>query len=126
MRTFENGLKLGQSRPIVAHRRASGVGLDRSLKPFGPDVRWTRPKGGLFVWLTVPEELDTGFNGPFFPRCLEEGVIYVPGEYAFAPEPGPIPRNHVRLTFGVPCESELVEGARRLGRALRGCLNSRN
>jgi 2-aminoadipate transaminase len=100
--------------------------LDRSLKPFGPDVRWTRPKGGLFVWLTVPEELDTGFNGPFFPRCLEEGVIYVPGEYAFAPEPGPIPRNHVRLTFGVPCESELVEGARRLGRALRGCLSSRN
>ena len=64
--------------------------------------------------MTVPEGLDTGFDGPLFQRCLEEGVLYVPGEYAFAPEPGPVPRNHLRLTFGVPAEGELVEGARRL------------
>jgi 2-aminoadipate transaminase len=100
--------------------------LDRFVGPIGGDVRWTRPNGGLFVWFTVPEGLDTGFDGPLFPRCLEEGVIYVPGEYAFAPEPGPVPRNHVRLTFGVPCEAELVEGARRLGRALRACLSALN
>jgi 2-aminoadipate transaminase len=100
--------------------------LDRHLGPVRSDVRWTRPHGGLFVWMTVPEELDTGFDGPFFPRCLKEGVIYVPGQYAFAPEPGPIPKNHLRLTFGVPSEAELVEGAKRLARALRGCLSSRN
>ena len=39
--------------------------------------------------MTVPEGLDTGFDGPLFPRCLEEGVLYVPGEYAFAAEPAP-------------------------------------
>jgi 2-aminoadipate transaminase len=74
--------------------------------------------------MTVPDGLDTGFNGPLFPRCLQEGVLYVPGEYAFAPEPGPVPRNHLRLTFGVPSEAELVEGARRLAAALRGCLSA--
>jgi 2-aminoadipate transaminase len=88
------------------------------------EVHWTVPKGGLFVWMTVPEGLDTGFEGPLFPRCVREGVIYVPGEHAFAAEPAPAPKNHLRLTFGVPSEPELIEGARRLGAALNACLNS--
>ena len=67
-------------------RRSSGIS-----SPFGADVHWTHPNGGLFVWMTVPEGLDTGFDGPLFPRCLQEGVLYVPGEYAFAPEPARSP-----------------------------------
>ena len=39
-----------------------------------PKCRWTRPEGGLFVWMTVPEDLDTSFEGPLFPQCVEEGV----------------------------------------------------
>ena len=96
--------------------------LEEHVGALGPDVHWTRPKGGLFVWMTVPEGLDTGFDGPLFPRSVREGVIYVPGEFAFAAEPAPRPKNHLRLTFGVPSEAELVEGARRLGAALSACL----
>ncbi|MGC8642744.1 MAG: PLP-dependent aminotransferase family protein [Isosphaeraceae bacterium] len=95
--------------------------LERFNEPVGGNVRWTHPRGGLFVWMTLPEQIDTGFDGPFFQRCLEQGVLYVPGEYAFAPEPGPVPRNHLRLTFGIPAEDELVEGARRLAAALVAC-----
>ena len=47
----------------------------------------------------------------------------MPGDHAFAPEPAPVPKNHIRLTFGVPGEAELIEGARRLGQALCACLN---
>jgi 2-aminoadipate transaminase len=97
--------------------------LDEHLGALRPEVEWTRPNGGLFVWLTVPSDLDTGFDGPLFPRCVEEGVIYVPGEHAFAPEPDAPPRNHLRLTFGVPSEADLVEGSRRLASALSACLN---
>jgi 2-aminoadipate transaminase len=97
--------------------------LDENLGPLEPDVHWTRPSGGLFVWLTVPEELDTGFDGPLFTRCVEEGVIYVPGEHAFPTEPDAPPRNHIRLTFGVPSDAELVEGSRRLAAALNACLD---
>jgi 2-aminoadipate transaminase len=97
--------------------------LEESLGPLDSEVHWTRPEGGLFVWMTVPEGLDTGFDGPLFPRCVREGVIYVPGEHAFALEPAPRPRNHLRLTFGVPSPDELVEGARRLGAALSACLD---
>jgi 2-aminoadipate transaminase len=96
--------------------------LERYVGRVPGEVHWTHPGGGLFVWMTVPEEIDTGFDCPFFHRCLEEGVLYVPGEYAFAPEPGAVPRNHLRLTFGVPAEDELVEGARRLAAALSACL----
>jgi 2-aminoadipate transaminase len=112
-------------RELYGRKRDVFVGaLERYLEPVRDDVCWTRPSGGLFVWMTVPADLDTGFDGPLFPRCLQEGVLYVPGEYAFAPEPGPVPRNHLRLTFGVPSEAELVEGARRLAAALRGCLGA--
>jgi 2-aminoadipate transaminase len=97
--------------------------LEEALGPMDSEVHWTRPEGGLFVWMTVPEGLDTGFDGPLFPRCVREGVIYVPGEHAFAPEPASRPRNHLRLTFGVPSEEELVEGARRLAAALSACLD---
>jgi 2-aminoadipate transaminase len=114
------------SRLTELYERKCSVFLS-ALEEFvgAPDdmVHWTVPKGGLFVWMTVPEELDTGFDGPLFPRCVREGVIYVPGEHAFAAEPEPAPRNHIRLTFGVPSESELIEGARRLGAALNACLN---
>jgi 2-aminoadipate transaminase len=87
-------------------------------------VSWVRPGGGLYVWMTVPQELDTSFDGPLFPQCVREGVLYVPGDYAFAPEPGPVPRNHIRLTFGVPSDVELIEGARRLAAALKACLHA--
>jgi 2-aminoadipate transaminase len=105
--------------------RKAGVflsALDESIGSLDSEIHWTRPEGGLFVWMTVPEGLDTGFDGPLFPRCVREGVIYVPGEFAFAAEPAPRPKNHLRLTFGVPTEDELVEGARRLGAALSACL----
>jgi 2-aminoadipate transaminase len=111
---------------VDLYRRKCGVflaALDEFVRPIDPELRWTRPKGGLFVWMTVPEGLDTSFAGPLFSHCAQEGVIYVPGDHAFAQEPEPPPRNELRLTFGLPREDELVEGARRLGAALSACLN---
>lgn len=96
--------------------------LDKHLPPLGERISWTRPKGGLYVWLTLPEEIDTGRDGPLFPRCLEHGVFYVPGAHAFAGETALAPKNHARLTFGVTGESGLAAGVRRLAAALTECL----
>ncbi len=111
-------------RTIYARKRDRFLAaLDEFVGPLDPEIQWTIPEGGLFVWMTLPAGLDAGFDGPLFGRCVQEGVIYVPGEFAFADEPGPRPRNHLRLTFGLPGETDLVEGARRLGLALCGCLD---
>ncbi|MDX2036035.1 MAG: PLP-dependent aminotransferase family protein [Isosphaeraceae bacterium] len=85
-------------------------------------VSWTTPKGGLFVWFTAPEGLDLGPNGPVVSRCLDRGVIYVPGNFALASEPKPPETNHARLCFGVPCEADLEEGVRRLAAVLADCM----
>jgi 2-aminoadipate transaminase len=86
-------------------------------------VSWTRPKGGLYVWLTLPEGIDTGRDGVLFDRCVQEGMIYVPGAYAFPDEPVPAATNHARLTYGVTGEAGLAEGVRRLAAALEGVLH---
>jgi 2-aminoadipate transaminase len=126
-RILENGTydrRLSQLDALYGRKCSTFLAaLDDYISPMDLDVSWTKPIGGLFVWMTVPDDLDTGFDGPLFPRCVERGVIYVPGEHAFAPEPGPVPTNHLRLTFGVPSESDLVEGAHRLALALCGCFD---
>jgi 2-aminoadipate transaminase len=87
----------------------------------GSGVRWTNPAGGIYVWLTFPAEVDTGRGGLLMERSLAEGVMYVPGDLAYPREPIDPPRNHARLTFGVPRDFELVEGTRRLAAAFAEC-----
>jgi 2-aminoadipate transaminase len=89
------------------------------LKAAG-QVDWTEPGGGLYVWLTLPEAINTDLKESLFQRCLEAGVLYVPGGFCFFAEPGrPVPQNHIRLSFGVPSVDENREGVRRLAQAIR-------
>ena len=83
-------------------------------------VTWTRPKGGIYVWLSVPEGVDTGRDGPLFPRCVERGVIYVPGGLATADSSGT--SRHIRLCYGVSKADELTEGIARLAASVADCL----
>ncbi len=95
--------------------------LQQHLGDFEPQqTSWTRPGGGLYVWLTLPQRLDSGRAGPLFAAALEEGVMYVPGEFCFGPDRRrEIPRNHLRLTFGTVDESAIAEGVARLARAIK-------
>jgi len=86
-----------------------------------PEVFWTIPDGGLYVWLTFPESIDAGPNGPLVQRALDAGVLYVPGEFGHVPnETGKVRKNEARLSFGVENESKIAEGIRRLRKACRG------
>lgn len=133
-RVIERMLSLGLYEPhverlVVAYRRKRDAllsALEHHLKPFGDSVGWTQPNGGLYVWLDLPEQIDTGFDGSFFQRCLEEGVLYVPGALAYPDGPGTFPRNQVRLSFGVATEPAIDEGIRRLSRALSAEVKSTN
>jgi 2-aminoadipate transaminase len=82
-------------------------------------VHWLNPAGGLYVWLTVSPEIDAGFNGTLFDAALAAGVIYVPGEYSYAPEGVPIAHNTMRLSYGVQSPERICEGIKLLAGAIR-------
>jgi len=71
-------------------------------------VSWTRPEGGLFIWLTFPEWVDTM---EMFEEAKENKVLYVPGEAFYVNE---VEKNHMRLSFCLPSHEEIKEGIRRL------------
>ncbi|MBL8849748.1 MAG: PLP-dependent aminotransferase family protein [Planctomycetaceae bacterium] len=82
-----------------------------------PGAAWVHPAGGLYVWMTLPEALDTGFNGRLFEEAVKRaGVMYVPGGLFYA---AGSPRNQMRLSFGVQTPDGIREGMRRLAGAVR-------
>jgi 2-aminoadipate transaminase len=88
-----------------------------------PEVRWTRPAGGLYVWLTFPQSINTGSDSPLMKACLKEGVLYIPGEFCHVrPENAELPAHEARLCYGVVAPEQIREGVRRLGRAAKGLL----
>jgi len=90
---------------------------DELLAPL-PDVRWIRPTGGLYVWLKLPETIETGPSGRLFERALQEGVLYVPGEYCYPNEGEPVRRNMIRLSFGVQSCEKIRQGMEALAGAI--------
>jgi 2-aminoadipate transaminase len=82
------------------------------------DVRWDEPQGGLYVWLTLPDQVDTGMDGPLFDVAINEGVLYVPGSYCFPMEGEPVRHNTIRLSFGVQSCAKIAEGVEKLARAI--------
>jgi 2-aminoadipate transaminase len=91
--------------------------LERAFETW-PEVRWTRPEGGLYVWLTFPCEVDTGPGGRLMQAALREGVLYVPGQFCYVNgDNAPIPTSGARLSFGVAQPEHLQEAVRRLARA---------
>jgi 2-aminoadipate transaminase len=80
---------------------------------FGNTVAWPEPRGGFFLWASLPEPID---SDAMIARAVENGVIYVAGE-AFFVEAGP--RNLVRLAFSAPSHEKIREGVARFARTVR-------
>lgn len=88
-----------------------------------PGVSWVRAHGGLYVWMSLPATVDTGFESDLFARAVRnEHVMYVPGELFFAGEPAQRARNHMRLSFGVQSLEGIELGMQRLAAAVRHVL----
>lgn len=78
------------------------------------EIKWTKPEGGLFLWITVPEEINTL---ELFYKAIEEKVAFVPGE-VFYPE-GQRRYNTMRINFSFPTKKQIIEGVRRLSTVIK-------
>lgn len=97
-------------RALYRERRDAMLAALEQAMPAG--VSWTRPHGGMFLWMTLPQ----GFNSELLlTRALATGVAFVPGR-PFHPSGGGA--NTLRLNFSHSNVSQINEGVRRLASAL--------
>ncbi|MEV4869613.1 PLP-dependent aminotransferase family protein [Streptomyces syringium] len=94
-------------REMYRERRDAMLAALTEFMP--PDVTWTSPAGGFFVWATLPEGLDAK---AMLPRATTARVAYVPGSGFFADGDG---RANMRLSFCYPPPERIREGVQRLG-----------
>ena len=94
-------------RTVYGERRDAMLkAMDRY---FPPDVLWTRPDGGLFLWATLPEGMD---SKALLADALKEKVAFVPGDSFHANGGG---ARTLRLNFSYCTPEVIEEGIRRLG-----------
>lgn len=105
-------------RKVYGERR--DVMLQALEEYFPPEVSWTHPQGGLFLWVTLPEGMD---SHQLFEAAIKENVAFVPGDSFYGgngfTDEG---RRHFRLNFSNAEPERIREGIRRLSVAIRSQL----
>ncbi|TEA76905.1 PLP-dependent aminotransferase family protein [Allopusillimonas ginsengisoli] len=113
--TIKNGF-LAQHLPVVRelYKQQCGYMLDAMDQHFPATTSWTRPEGGMFIWVTLPEHVD---GTELLARAVERNVAFVPGAPFFA---GPdAPANTLRLSFVTVSEEKIREGIAILGQLIK-------
>lgn len=86
-------------------------------------VTWRVPHGGLYVWMSLPEKIETGFESALFKQAVKNGVMYVPGELCYAGPFDQRPKHQMRLSYGVQTSDGIREGMQRLANTVREILS---
>jgi 2-aminoadipate transaminase len=107
---FEQGRWLDYVGELIEiYRVRRDAMLDALAGHFPESAEWTAPEGGLFVWATLPDVIDTT---DLLARALRENVAFVPGRAAYVDGRGGA---SMRLNFSASPEDEIREGIRRIG-----------
>ena len=101
-------------RELYAARCAAMLDALDEHMPAG--VHYTRPEGGFFIWVTLPEGID---SYTLLTKGIEAGVVFIPGA-AFSPDDAPSHR--LRLAFSAVPEDKIREGVKRLAPVLEAAI----
>jgi 2-aminoadipate transaminase len=104
------------TNPVLkAKRDLTLQGLEAEL---GDICVWSEPVGGLFIWVRLPEDVDTK---ALRPMALEQGLNYLPGQ-SFHYQRAHVP--YLRLAFGHLTMDQISEGLPVLARCIKSCRGS--
>jgi len=95
------------------YRRKRDLMLEAMEAHFPKEAEWNEPKGGLFLWVRMPEDVDTS---KMLMEAVQSGVAYIPGSNFFT---DPSITNYMRLNYSFPSEDDIVEGIEILGGLLK-------
>ncbi len=111
LRFAESGrLERHRQRMLVAGRERLHAALEACEKFLPAGAKYTRPRGGMNLWIELPQALDAA---ELLPRAEREGVTYLPGKYFAVSRPQP---NGVRISFAGMTPEEIRSGLEILGR----------
>ena len=109
----EGGLEDHLARVIPANRERRDCMLRALERHLPPEVHWTRPQGGLFVWVNLPRALD---SHDLLVAAQEKGVRYSSGELFHSSADG---RHTLRLTYSTATPEQIESGVAILGNLIR-------
>jgi 2-aminoadipate transaminase len=117
LRLVAGGL-LQQHLPAVRarYRDHCAAMLAALAASFPAAARWTRPAGGMFVWVELPQAIDAA---AMLAQAVAAGVAYVPGAAFYATQPRV---NTLRLSFVTVAPAQIHDGIARLGRVVHAAL----
>ena len=113
---LESGLYQKHIDLVTQTYRERRDAMLRSLERHFPrSASWSKPAGGMFFWVRLPDHVDTG---ALLKECITQDVAFVPGAEFFPDGSG---RNTMRLNFTNATEPDIEEGMKRIGKVLKVC-----
>jgi 2-aminoadipate transaminase len=103
---------IDQVKVIYREKRELMLSSLEEYMPDLPGLSWTRPQGGLFLWLRLPKNIDTE---RLFYEAVENDVAFVVGTAFYCDGGG---KNAMRLNFSYPTKEHIVEGVKRLAHVI--------
>ena len=100
---------LEKSKELYHEKRNLMVASLEKYMPKHPDIRWTKPEGGLFLWLSLPASINTD---ELLLKAVEKKVAFMAGSGFYYDE---VERNSMRINFSYPTHEQIDEGVKRLG-----------
>ncbi len=116
-RYIEQGLLDSNIKKIIDLYREKRDAMLEAFEQYMPEgVTWTKPEGGLFLFLTVPEHIDTG---ELFLDAIKEKVAFVTGSSFYCNGKG---KNTMRINFSYSAKDMNIEGVKRLAKVIKSYL----
>ncbi|HYK17984.1 MAG TPA: PLP-dependent aminotransferase family protein [Bryobacteraceae bacterium] len=106
-------LERHRQRMLAAGRERLAAVMDACRRFLPPEVEFTHPRGGMSLWLRLPEPLDAG---ELLPRAEREGVTYLPGKYFAVSRPE---TRGLRISFASMAPGQIRSGIAVLGRIFK-------
>jgi len=110
---------LEEIRPIYRRKCEAMLAALEKHMPADEGISWTKPQGGLFVWMRLPEGIDAE---AMLETAIEHKVAYVPGAAAFVDGGG---QNTIRLAFSLATPEKIEEGIQRLAAVVEETIAAR-